>query len=77
MAFLVKLWWNLKANNSLWAQFMNKKYVKHIEGNRMVGGFVLWAKIAKIQEKADLRIMWVIGEGIVSFWHDKWIFDLD
>lgn len=35
----------------------------------------IWCHLSKVQELAEARIRWSLGEGLVDFWNDSWYTD--
>ncbi|XP_075074722.1 uncharacterized protein LOC142162286 [Nicotiana tabacum] len=73
--FLVKRWWRLRTEDTLWAKFMEAKYC--IRSNIMSRGisptdFMAWKHLVKIRDKVEVNIMWKIYEGNLLFWWDDW-----
>ena len=76
-AFAIKAWWLLKSANSLWASYMRCKYAKQIFSSaQMCYGSAAWKRMNKVMLLADVHIAWIIGEGNVNFWYDKWFGDI-
>ena len=56
-AFSMKLWWNLRSSNSLWAEFMKKKLgcQKHItDCEKKVGTSTIWQRMLKVKNNAEI-----------------------
>lgn len=55
-ANVMKAWWNLKATHSLWADFMRRKYAKHLAaitvGNDK-GGSEVWRRMQQVRLDDD------------------------
>ena len=76
-AFSCKLWWRLRQNDSIWANFMHAKYVRGNHPSRVsnVRPPLSWRRLEAIREFAESRIRWCIGSGRVDFWFDRWLLD--
>lgn len=75
-AFELKLWWRLRAQNSLWASFMLSKYCKAIHPSRVPFRYPaspLWRHLCSIRDEADQYIRWKVNSGDRSFWFDCWM----
>lgn len=73
-AFTVKQWWTLRTTNSLWSEFLMAKYCHGI--NPVIkrwysGNSHSWNAICKIKNTMDQYILWKIGRGEISMWHDN------
>lgn len=77
-AYSCKLWWRFREQNSLWAQFMYKKYwsvsssLNIYKSSRFSPN---WRRMFKVGIKCQGLIRWMLGEGKVSFWEDIWLKD--
>ena len=74
-AFSMKLWWKLRCNDSIWALFMSRKYIRHahpMDSFSRVGS-PTWGRLLQIRHKAEEHIFWQFGQGMVDFWRDKWV----
>ncbi|XP_027169914.1 uncharacterized protein LOC113769603 [Coffea eugenioides] len=77
-AFSCKLWWKLREQASIWAEFMHIKYVR--------GGHPLlvsvdrpspvWRRLVEVRDLAEGNIRWCLGEGLIDFWQDRWCTDV-
>ncbi|XP_071909687.1 uncharacterized mitochondrial protein AtMg00310-like [Coffea arabica] len=74
-AFTCKLWWWLRANDSIWAKFMHQKYVKRVHPNKaaVCRPSLSWRRLVTIREMVERQIRWCLGRGFVDFWHDRWL----
>lgn len=75
-AFSMKLWWNFRSNASLWAKFMLAKYGRNkhpIDCQRSATGSSTWNRLMGIKEAAEENIFWILGDGNINFWKDKWL----
>lgn len=77
-AFSMKLWWNFRQKESLWAKFMHSKYspqlhVCHVELAPRCS--FTWRRLVEVQSLAESNIKWVLRNGRADFWHDNWIGD--
>ncbi|KAI0492514.1 hypothetical protein KFK09_026787 [Dendrobium nobile] len=71
-----KLWFKLRNNDYLWANFMNVKYC----GRRhpSLCGYVVrnskvWKRLYSIKWKVEPFLAWGLGYGTIFFWQDRWI----
>ncbi|KAM7481360.1 hypothetical protein LguiB_005943 [Lonicera macranthoides] len=69
-AFSMRLWWNLRQANSIWAKFMKSKYV----GNDHISNCTkpsicshTWMRTVRLRSIADSNIGWHLGKGISAF----------
>ncbi|KAL0912360.1 hypothetical protein M5K25_018326 [Dendrobium thyrsiflorum] len=75
-AFSCKLWYNFRANVSLWAKFMHIKYcggnhpttVSYRQGDSRV-----WHRLCKVKWVVEPMLNWGLGCGDISFWQDRWL----
>lgn len=76
--FSVKLWWWLRQKNSIWAEFMSAKYIKerHPASVEVLRGSPTWRRLVAVRDLAEENLAWCIGEGLVDFWHDRWVGDI-
>ncbi|KAL0906957.1 hypothetical protein M5K25_025491 [Dendrobium thyrsiflorum] len=75
-SFSVKLWFNLRANSSLWAKFMVSKYCGNnhpIMSYWNKGNSSVWKRLCKIKWVVEPTILWGLGEGNIFFWQDRWL----
>ncbi|KAI0498287.1 hypothetical protein KFK09_021528 [Dendrobium nobile] len=76
LGFSFKLWHNLKANESLWAKFMQQKYCGHHHPSTChyaKGNSRVWQRMVQIKWKVEPCFAWGLGEGNIFFWQDRWI----
>ncbi|WMV42054.1 hypothetical protein MTR67_035439 [Solanum verrucosum] len=74
-AFTVKQWWNLRARESLWGDFILAKYCQRIHPVKKKwysGNSQSWNAMCKVKVTVDKHIIWKIGRGEVSMWYDNW-----
>ena len=77
-AYSYKLWWRFREQNSLWAQFMYKKYwsiSSSLNIYRSSRFSPIWRRMFKAGIKCQSLIKWMLGEGKISFWDDIWVKD--
>ncbi|XP_020681381.1 uncharacterized protein LOC110098793 [Dendrobium catenatum] len=75
-AFSFKLWYNLRVNSSLWANFMTSKYCRDSHPSMCFysnGNSQVWHRMLKVKWIIDPRLAWGLGEGNIFFWQDQWI----
>ena len=68
-SFSIKLWWNFRIGNSLWAKFMHGKYVKNkhaSECQRMSNRSDTWRRHMNIKDTTEEHIMWFLVKGSVT-----------
>ncbi|XP_060183174.1 uncharacterized protein LOC132613143 [Lycium barbarum] len=71
----IKKWWRLRTKQSLWADFMKKKYFsnKHIVQKKWIpGNSQGWKNLVWARNHAEKHIKWNINAGICNFWWDTW-----
>ncbi|XP_071926081.1 uncharacterized protein [Coffea arabica] len=75
-AFAVKLWWRFRLGESIWAKFMHVKYIKGIHPAEASVEWATgtWRRLVAIRHMAEQNIRWSLGEGLVDFWKDRWVF---
>nr|XP_027103123.1 uncharacterized protein LOC113724413 [Coffea arabica] len=75
-AFAVKLWWRFRLGESVWAKFMHVKYIKgvHPAEASVEQATGTWRRLVAIRHMAEQNIRWSLGEGLVDFWKDRWVF---
>lgn len=74
-ALAMKLWWQLRTSNSLWASFMRNKYAQkfHITDYKIkVGISGTWCRMLKVKEQTEKYTKWIIGKGETDFWKERW-----
>ncbi|KAI0493539.1 hypothetical protein KFK09_023657 [Dendrobium nobile] len=75
-AFSFKLWYNLRVNSSLWANFMTSKYCGDSHPSMCFysnGNSQVWHRMLKVKWIIESRLVWGLGEGNIFFWQDRWI----
>ncbi|PKU82406.1 Putative ribonuclease H protein [Dendrobium catenatum] len=75
-AFSFKLWYNLRDNSSLWANFMTSKYCGDSHPSMcfyFTGNSQVWHRMLKVKWIIEPRLVWGLGEGNIFFWQDRWI----
>ncbi|PKU74518.1 Putative ribonuclease H protein [Dendrobium catenatum] len=75
-AFSLKLWYNLRANSSLWANFMISKYCGDSHPSTCFyskGNSLVWHRMLKVKWIIEPKLAWGLGEGNIFFWQDRWI----
>lgn len=72
-SFSMKLW-KLRAKDSIWSEFMYRKYIRynHPMLVRSQVGSPTWKRLLHIRERAKEYIFWILGDGMLDFWRDKW-----
>ncbi|XP_071920627.1 uncharacterized protein [Coffea arabica] len=75
-AFSAKLWWRFRLGDSIWATFMQAKYVKgsHPSEVSAMRATATWRRLEAIGPVVEPHIRWSLGEGLVDFWKDRWVF---
>ncbi|XP_059294764.1 uncharacterized protein LOC132047797 [Lycium ferocissimum] len=74
-SFHKKIWWNLRTGGSLWGDFMKAKYFQDthpVAVKWRKGQSLCWKELCKIREEVEENIIWILGEGQLSFWYDNW-----
>ena len=73
----IKLVWRLFTSNSLWAKWMNEKYVKDTPITELTCSSLdsgTWKFIVQSKNKALLHMKKIIGDGCdTSLWYDPWL----
>ncbi|KAL2250200.1 UNVERIFIED_CONTAM: hypothetical protein Sindi_2493700, partial [Sesamum indicum] len=74
-AFSMKLWWRFRQKSSLWLEFLHDRYCRtrhpiHVPYNRNHSS--VWHRLCRIRDVVEPLIFWILGQGLVSFWHDNW-----
>ena len=56
---------------------MHEKYIKglHPVSTSFPCPTVSWRHLEEMQHLAEQNIRWSLGEGLVNFWRDRWLFD--
>ena len=73
-AFSMKLWWQVRQNSSLWANFMLAKYVANAHPEMVgepVGASATWRRLVQVRDLAEQHIIFVIRSGSSNFWFDN------
>nr|XP_027068031.1 uncharacterized protein LOC113693644 [Coffea arabica] len=75
-AFAVKLWWRFRLGESIWAKFMHAKYIKGVHPSEALveRASGTWRRLIAIRQMAEQNIRWCLGESLVDFWKDRWVF---
>ncbi|PKU77129.1 Putative ribonuclease H protein [Dendrobium catenatum] len=74
----MKMWWNFRKNESLWASFMNFKYCK---GKHPLccfykhGDSSIWKRLCQTMKIMEPLIAWGLNSGNCFFWQDNWMFE--
>ena len=74
-AFSGNLWWNLRKNEALWADFFHKRYVKNLHLNQVSPkpfNSHIWSRMLKARALMEPKITWNINSGIISAAWDNW-----
>lgn len=76
-AFVCKLWWHLRKNDSIWSKFIHHKYIKgaHPSLVEVERPSTLWRRHQAIHHIMESQICWSLDECLVNFWHDIWCGD--
>nr|XP_027120329.1 uncharacterized protein LOC113737276 [Coffea arabica] len=76
-AFAVKLWWRFRLGESIWAKFMHAKYIKGVHPSEALveRATDTWKRLVAVRQMAEQNIRWCLGEGLVDFWKDRWVFN--
>ncbi|XP_027077018.2 uncharacterized protein [Coffea arabica] len=74
-AFSIKLWWDLRANTSLWADFIQAKFCPEVHPNLVFGdkGSEVWRWMVKLQNIVERHIRWIVRSESSNFWFDNWL----
>ena len=75
-AFSLKLWWNFRLRQSLWAEFRHLKYCLEVYpyfSDFSPGHSHTWKRMVHVQVVAEKHICWSLDSGSSSFWHDNWL----
>lgn len=80
VSLLVKWWWKLKKEDSLWQEIVKIKYLKKksiFDVSHKVSDWPVWADLLKVKD------MYIQGRGIrirngpkTRFWYDPWLYDV-
>nr|XP_027067839.1 uncharacterized protein LOC113693511 [Coffea arabica] len=75
-AFAAKLWWHFRLGESIWAKFMHAKYIKGVHPSEasVEQATGTWRRLVAVRQMAEQNIRWCLGEGLVDFWKDRWVF---
>ncbi|WMV30199.1 hypothetical protein MTR67_023584 [Solanum verrucosum] len=71
-----KQWWNFRAKDSLWGQFLRSKYCQRanpVAKKVDTGQSLVWRYMTKNKDKVEDHITWKIRSGSCSFWRDDWL----
>lgn len=78
LAFGMKLSWRFRAQDSLWAHFMLRKYCHQTAPNQsrsMKSHSPTWRRMVRARSLMLSHLKWCIGEGEMDFWDDIWLKD--
>ncbi|KAL6570172.1 hypothetical protein OROMI_014686 [Orobanche minor] len=71
----IKMWWRFRTIDNIWSNFLRQKYCSRL--HPMI--FKLnpkssptWKNLYAIRAVANDKFFWHSGNGMVSFWHDRW-----
>ncbi|XP_060210891.1 uncharacterized protein LOC132637887 [Lycium barbarum] len=73
--FILKRWWRLRNQTTLWGTFLKSKYCRR---SHPVGKVAIskdshgWKSLMRIKDKAEPHMIWKIQKGDSSFWWDNW-----
>ncbi|XP_012843177.1 PREDICTED: uncharacterized protein LOC105963331 [Erythranthe guttata] len=73
-----KLWFRFRAQDSLWARFLQNKYSRNrFPGSSVVSSLysTVWKRMCRVRKRVQAQIFWRIGPSHVYFWHDHWFGD--
>ncbi|KAK4392731.1 putative ribonuclease H protein [Sesamum angolense] len=74
-AFYMKLWWRFRGKSSLWSEYLHGRYYQNLHPTIVPYNHnhsSIWHRLCRIPDVAEPFILWTLGEGSVSFWHDNW-----
>ncbi|KAG6658021.1 hypothetical protein CIPAW_04G130600 [Carya illinoinensis] len=75
-SLFMKFGWKLISGNSMWSEFFQKKYLRreHVyKAMQMKKGSQFWKGIMEIMPKIIQNSKWLIGNGNINFWMNRWI----
>ena len=52
---------------------MRVKYRKHLQNDSQLCGSSMWKKMMKVKSVAEHNTAWIIGQGNINFWKEKWL----
>ncbi|KAL3502545.1 hypothetical protein ACH5RR_036994 [Cinchona calisaya] len=72
----MKLWWIFRTKRSLWAKFMNSRYLKNIIHPNYVSDIrnssSVWKMMIAMKDLVEPQIDMRIRKGSSSLWFDNW-----
>ncbi|KAL6576884.1 hypothetical protein OROMI_011160 [Orobanche minor] len=71
----IKLWWRFRTIDNIWSNFLRKKYCSRLHPMIIKlnpKSSPVWKNLCGIRAVANDKFFWHSGNGMVSFWHDRW-----
>ncbi|KAL6558471.1 hypothetical protein OROMI_018821 [Orobanche minor] len=71
----IKLWWRFRTIDNIWSNLLRKKYCSRLHPMIIKlnpKSSPVWKNLCGIRAVANDKFFWHSGNGMVSFWHDRW-----
>ncbi|KAG6538552.1 hypothetical protein ZIOFF_003676 [Zingiber officinale] len=75
-ALAMKLWFRFREQSTQWARFLRRSYCGAVDPGVVTlrsNASPSWRRMIQTRAVAERQIGWIIGQGHLSFWHDRWM----
>ncbi|KAG6469540.1 hypothetical protein ZIOFF_070469 [Zingiber officinale] len=75
-ALSMKLWFRFREQCTQWARFLRRSYCGTVDPGVVTlrsNASPSWRRMIQTRAVAERQIGWIIGQGHLSFWHDRWM----
>ncbi|KAG6466890.1 hypothetical protein ZIOFF_075312 [Zingiber officinale] len=75
-ALSMKLWFRFREQCTQWARFLRRSYCGTVDPGVVTlrsNASPSWRRMIQTRAVAEGQIGWIIGQGHLSFWHDRWM----
>ncbi|KAG6513034.1 hypothetical protein ZIOFF_031180 [Zingiber officinale] len=75
VALSMKLWFRFREQCTQWARFLRRSYCGTVDPGMVTlrsNASPSWRRMIQTRAVAERQIGWIIGQGHLSFWHDRW-----
>ncbi|KAG6474804.1 hypothetical protein ZIOFF_064019 [Zingiber officinale] len=76
VALSMKLWFRFREQCTQWARFLRRSYCGTVDPGMVTlrsNASPSWRRMIQTRAVAERQIGWIIGQGHLSFWHDRWM----
>ncbi|KAG6488356.1 hypothetical protein ZIOFF_049599 [Zingiber officinale] len=75
-ALSMKLWFRFREQSTQWARFLRRSYCGTVDPGVVTlrsNASPSWRRMIQTRAVAERQIGWIIEQGHLSFWHDRWM----